>query len=710
MPDDITSSRVDAFATLHSELMTVFKMTRTTYTCRGTVAALLCAVSGHAIAQQDSAPAAISLDPILVEGTVFADGPMSTMLDPRDTQGSPAKDGGALMRAAPGVTSGRMGGHGLELVIRGQQQNQLNIIDAGSFTYGACPNRMDPPTAMASFNRADRVVIEKGYASVTHGPGGSGGTVRLERDAPDLDGEDRLTGRVTGGVSSNGGGQDMALRYTMDLGKGVYTQGSAEVTSAGNYEDGSGRTVRSAFDQKSAGLTLGYVGQNSELAFDAEYDLAEDILFPGAGMDSPFDETITYRLRGGVDVDMGALTRVEGTLYHSAVDHVMDNYSLRPVGGMAMRTPATSDTTGGKLEARLSFGATEAKLGVDFQSNTREATVFGGPPAAIGRIEANDPALLRFRIWPDVTIAQTGLYFESETDLTNATALTLGLRYDHVKAKADTAGVPTAAGVTPNMMYAAQYGTTFATARTEDNIGGLVRLEHALNDDTLIFAGLSRSVRTADATERAIARMGWVGNPDIDPEKHHQLDVGVQMDRGAWYLDANAYVDWVDDYILRDQFSVAGVTTYRNVSAQLAGIEIAAGWEHRGWEIWGDATYTYGENTTDNRAIAQIPPLHGQVSVAYGQDRWRTGARVNWATEQDRIDISRDPGTTSGYATLDLFGSYDLTDDVVLLAGIDNVTDKTYANHLSRANIFDPTVTQVNEPGRTLYISIDARF
>jgi len=241
-------------------------------------------------------------------------------------------------------------------------------------------------------------------------------------------------------------------------------------------------------------------------------------------------------------------------------------------------------------------------------------------------------------------------------------------------------------------------------------VGGLIRLEHYLNEDTMVFAALSRSVRTADATERAMARPNWVGNPDIDPENHHQLDLGVQIDKGSWYLDANAYADWVQDFILRDQFSVAGVTTYRNVDAQLAGVEIAAGWAQGNWEIWGDATYTYGENTSDNRALAQIPPLQGQFSVAYGRDGWRGGARMNWATEQERIDPSRDPGTTSGYATLDLFGSYAVSENATLLAGINNVTDETYANHLSRSNIFDPMVTQVNEPGRTIYVKLEATF
>ncbi len=677
--------------------------------CLGTHALLLCTISELALAQE-LGQTAIALDPIIVEGAIIADGPMSIALDPRLAIIAPASDGAEMLRQVPGVTSGRMGGHGLELVIRGQQQNQINVIDAGSFSYGACPNRMDPPTARASFNRADEIIVQKGYATVTNGPGGSGGAVILKRNPPEMDQEVAFSGAISAGISSNWGGRDLAGRFTYDLGNGLYLQGAGEVNSADNYKDGSGREVRSAYDQRSAGVTLGYVGTGIDLAFDLEYDLAEDVLFPGAGMDSPFDETYTYRLRGGVDVAMGALHRIEGTLYYSTVDHVMDNYSLRPVGAMAMRVPATSDTGGGKLEGHFTFGATEAKIGVDYQSNNRNATAFMGAPGMIPLLEVENPARAAFLMWPDVTIAQTGIYAETETALSTATSLIAGLRYDYVKADAGKAAVTPALGAAPNTYYTAQYGTDFNASRDEHNVGGLLRLEHDLTEDTMVFAALSRSVRTADATERAMARPNWVGNPDIDPEKHHQLDLGVQIDKGAWYLNVNAYADWVQDFILRDQFSVAGVTTYRNVDAQLAGLEIAAGWAQGNWEIWGDATYTYGENTSDNMALAQIPPLQGQVSVAYGKDGWRGGARVNWATEQDRIDPFRDPGTTSGYATLDLFGSYALSGKATLLAGINNVTDETYANHLSRSNLFDATVTQVNEPGRTIYVKLEAAF
>ena len=172
-------------------------------------ALLLCSLSTIALAQADTASAPeIDLGEIVVQ----ADKPLATAnsyeFTPVGQMSVPAADGGALLSSAPGVTAGRMGGHGLELVIRGQSQNQLNIIDGGSFTFGGCPNRMDPPTSIASVARADKIIVERGYASVTHGPGGSGGTVILEREAPEFEENERWAGEFRSGITSNSNTHD----------------------------------------------------------------------------------------------------------------------------------------------------------------------------------------------------------------------------------------------------------------------------------------------------------------------------------------------------------------------------------------------------------------------------------------------------------------------------------------------------------------------
>jgi iron complex outermembrane receptor protein len=62
---------------------------------------------------------------------------------------------------------------------------------------------------------------------------------------------------------------------------------------------------------------------------------------------------------------------------------------------------------------------------------------------------------------------------------------------------------------------------------------------------------------------------------------------------------------------------------------------------------------------------------------------------------------------------LSLHGGYRINPKLALTAGIDNLLDATYAEHISRAGVnipdFEPT-EQVNEPGRTYWIKATARF
>ena len=90
-------------------------------------------------------------------------------------------DGGDLLNSVVGVSSGRLGGHGTDPVIRGQQQTQLNIITDGAMVHGGCPSRMDPPSSFVDPATFESITILKGYQSVRYGAGGTGGTVIFDR-------------------------------------------------------------------------------------------------------------------------------------------------------------------------------------------------------------------------------------------------------------------------------------------------------------------------------------------------------------------------------------------------------------------------------------------------------------------------------------------------------------------------------------------------
>jgi iron complex outermembrane receptor protein len=283
----------------------------------------------------------------------------------------------------------------------------------------------------------------------------------------------------------------------------------------------------------------------------------------------------------------------------------------------------------------------------------------------------------------------------------------------------------------PNQLYALYYNGAQADKKRDDNIGGLLRLEHDLaRINGTLFAGVSRSVRTPDASERYLASNGsmtmpaWVGNPDIDSEKHHQVELGIVLHGSRWDAEGSVYYNDVDDFILRDRRDdvpmAPEASIYRNIDATLYGGELRLGYRWSdNWRSHFGLAYVRAKNDTDDRDIAQTPPLEGTISLDYSAGDWDAGARVRAAAQQTKVDTTSSTGIegdgldvrkTPGWGVLDLYARYELNDNLTVDVGVDNLFDKNYAQHLNRANAFDPTQVQVNEPGRSAWLAISAAF
>lgn len=677
--------------------------------------ALLACASTSALAAEPTPAVIVEADRLTTPATV------EQLLDLTNLR--PTADAGDYLGSLPGVSTGRIGGHGTEITIRGQSQDRLAVINDGSYTFGACPNRMDPPTSTAALDSTDVVTVRRGYQSVIDGPPAPGGTILMERLTPEFTGLE-ATGTLSSGIESNGGLRFGSANVTAGTAAG-YMRGNAGIRRAEDYEDGDGHAVRTGFKQMNGGLEGGWTyAPGSVLSLGVERDLVRDALFAGAGMDAPFSGTTTTRANWRHEAQASGLLRaVEGGLYASKVDHRMDNYSLRPVAGpMKMLTLSESDTSGGRLAAELEIAGAQVTLGVDHRMNTRDALSLAGMA-----MMATAPTTVVGYTWPDMEIADSGLFAEATMPMTATTTLTAGARLDVVQADAGKADAAPGANPTARQMYTQYYGET-DVSREEANLSGLLRLDHDLGGGLSTWVGASRAVRTADATERGITRNAgansWVGNPGLAPEKHHQIDAGMAVRGDVWAVEAAGWGDWVSDYITRDtargQDGVLmsnGAAIYRNVDAVIAGLELGGDWRPRPeWRLSANATYTWGENTSDGRALYQIPPLQGRIEAAWEPGDWGVGSRLRWATTQTRIDADvtdgagLDAGKTSGYGAVDLFASYAGFDGLELRGGISNLFDQTYASHLSRSNGIDPQMVQVNDPGRSFYLQGKVSF
>ena len=615
-------------------------------------------------------------------------------------------DGGDFLKQLNGVSGSRFGGRGIEPIIRGQSQTQVNVLLDGAYLHGGCPNRMDPPTSYAALETYEKVTVEKGVQTLQHGSGGSGGTVLFERDTrSNIDPEDGLSGKASLSGTSNGVKHDLSVDVTKASEKG-YVRVFAQDREADNYKDGDGKEVRSSYQHKQGGIVLGVTPTaDRTIEYSYENNDFDDALYPGAGMDSPTEKADIHRLKYQDKFD-GAVKSIDAEAYVSNVEHVMDNYSLRPQPVTKMSVPTTSDTTGGKLALKSNIGNTEVTYGVNVQNRERNATMKN---ITTGKD--------MFLLWPEATTDQTGVFAEAETPMGEGSKLKYGVRVDQVKANAAKADVKLANNTSANQRYSTVYGTT-AKEKNETNVGALLRYEKALNDRTTVFTGLSRSVRTADETERYINNSNWTGNPDIKPEKHNQFDLGIAQQRGNVRWTGSVFADKVDDFILRDQKMVAGTNTtvYRNVEADILGAELGASAKLTDKvTLSGDIAHVRRTNTTDNRAISQTPADNGKIQLDYNGAKWGAGTRVRFASNQDRIDTlsGLDAGKTPGYGVLDAYGRYSISKNTKVRFGVDNVFDKTYAEHVNRKNadlLNNPQALRVNEAGRTTWLKLETEF
>lgn len=619
-------------------------------------------------------------------------------------QPAPVTDGGELLKSVNGLSGSRMGGRAIDPIIRGQKQTAVNVLLDGAYLHGGCPNRMDPPTTYTAVDSYDWITVIKGNRTVQYGSGGSGGTVLFERKWPEFN-DQPVTGSVSSSYETNGEKWEMAADVAAGSDKG-YIRVIGHTAEGSNYEDGNGDDVRAGYKSQSGTLMGGYaISNNTRIQGSFEKTEETDVLFPGAGMDSPYARAENIRLKLDHTFTEGSLKTLKAEVYRSDVEHMMDNYSLREfTATMKMDAPSTSDTQGGRIVLTGITNRIDWLAGIDLQDNTRNANQ--QLPMMMDKIAGIQ--------WPDANIRQIGVFAEAEKALNASNRLKAGLRVDQVEASASrsdeafTGGMM--AGKTPENLYG-----TDNVDQTETNIGGFGQWSHSINSlfqwDTIV----SRSVRTADATERYIATSKWIGNPELKPEKHHQLEGILSVNMGAAKGSVSGWVNKVDDYILRS--NVTGKDRYTNVDATLMGIEAEA--SHRinaNWLFSTQLAWLKGENDDNGEALSQISPLELRAKAHYLQNNWQAGLELVSAAKQSDVCLNTDTDcggqdvqATPSYWVANLDAQYHLQENLTLDAGINNLLDKAYSLHESRGDA-NSELTQVAEPGRSLWVKAHYRF
>lgn len=622
----------------------------------------------------------------------------------------PTHDAGELLRSVTGMTALRRGGRGFEPIIRGQTQSNLNVISNGAFNYGACPGRMDPPTTYIGVDSFDSVQVIKGHRSVIYGAGGSGGTLLFEHLRPKF-AQHSVQGSIVSGYTSNSDLTSLSADVAAGGEKG-YVRVFVANKNSDNYEDGNGNNVASSFESNSFGIVAGIdLTEADYLEFSHKRADENDIWYAGNNMDAVFADSRTSTIKWHHHQAVGLLDEIEMTLYRSDVQHLMDNYTVRNRNTMAngMAAPSSSDTWGGRILTTIDTERAKWRAGVDYRANDRNATLYRD----IGK--NGNYNILVSRMWPDVQQRQTGVFAELDYRNSDKDSLRLGLRVDEFDSSAEDAtllaGMMGAA--TPTTLYQ-QFYSSSETDRDHSDVSLVLGWDRTLDTDALFSVNLSRSVRTPDATEQWIARsaMGsfWVGNPQLQPEVHQQLDLTLMQNTEAIEWSATVFYDEIEDYI--ERYTSGSANLYRNINASLYGVELD-GNVRLGDRLEARVGVSYVRGDGDNGDLARISPLQARTNLDYTHDHWAMGVEWILSVRQSHYDPDIDVNAaTAGFGVLHLYGHWNITKQWVFEAGIENLLDNAYAYHVNAANAdpFNPQAVRVNEPGRQSWAKLRYRF
>ena len=669
---------------------------------------LCCALLASTVVADEHAAHSNELSPLVITA-IAPSSPLTVVTNPKDPrQPVPASDGGDYLKTIPGFALIRNGGTNGDPVLRGMFGSRLNILTNGGEMLGACPGRMDAPTSYISPETYDKLTVIKGPQSVLWGPGASAGTILFERE-PEHFGE--LGTRVNASLLAGSNGR---FDKTIDAAAGGplgYVRVIGNTAHSDDYKDGNGDTVPSRYDKWNGDIALGWTPDADTLLELTAGKGDGEARSAGRGMDGSQYQRESLGLRFEKSNIGDVLDKIEAQVYYNYADHVMDNYTLRtPSGTGMMAGPMASNvdrrTLGARIKATWRWADYQLISGIDAQTNEHRKRMGMGIDTYKEQNWSKDADFHNYGAFGELT------WYAAERD-----RVITGARLDRASAKDYRARLGSGMMSKPN--------PTLDQTRADTLPSGFVRYEHDLADSpTTLYAGLGHVQRFPDYWELFSPSSGPAGSVNafeaIKPEKTTQLDAGLQYKSEKTEAWASMYVGEIRDYILFDYSG--GASQAQNINARIMGGELGAAYQlTSNWKADATLAYAWGKNTTDGKALPQMPPLDTRMGLTYSEDDWSAGALWRVVAPQGRIDrnagnvVGKDFDKSAGFGVFSLNGAYRINKNLKVSAGVDNLLDKNYSEHLNMAGnagygypANDPT--PINEPGRTLWTKVDVSF
>ncbi|MBL4544406.1 MAG: TonB-dependent receptor [Oceanicaulis sp.] len=154
---------------------------------------------------------------------------------------------------------------------------------------------------------------------------------------------------------------------------------------------------------------------------------------------------------------------------------------------------------------------------------------------------------------------------------------------------------------------------------------------------------------------------------------------------------------------------------FSNVDARLYGIDADFGLVLTpSWRLDGVLTYVRGERDDVDDDLYRITPASLRLSATYEQAVWSATVETLMVAEQDKVSAENSELETPGHVVLNAYGRWAVNDRVSLSAGVENILDQPYRDHLAGYNrnsgLGVPVGERLPGAGAGVWLRLNTRF
>ncbi|MGE0076307.1 MAG: TonB-dependent receptor [Bacteroidales bacterium] len=654
-----------------------------------------------------------------------------------------------VLATEPGIAMGSDGVWATSINIRGLSENRLVTLIDG--------NRVETATdltaslSMVDVNDIDRVEIVKGAQSSLYGTGAMGGIVNIFTKDGHFANSPYVSGNLTSGFAS----ANKLYTEHADVSTGSnkwYVRLSGTYNNADDIRTPEGTLPNSQFETSNVSAKVGVKPFNHHmLKIQFQRNWSTDVGIPG-GSAFPGPATATYtdisRQLFAASYEITDVTDKLQSLKISYFNQFIERdvamnpntvtTATLPNGNTQQVTPTLVSpvgehlTHGAQLQSTWSLSEANTLIaGADawarWLNTERKKYITAEVFNPSGTLLVTNYLVKGETPIPNSMFGSAGIFAQDEAKLLNdKLTLILGGRVDGIYVKNDsvfdvdyiiTNGV---INNSPTKRLVFEEGTEKAISWSA-NAGATYKLFKDID----ISANIARSFRSPSLEERFkyidLGNLVRLGDPTLKPEKGYSADLGLKVWNPKFNLQIGTFANWISDMIVETPSEfiytlTTGVTDTlpalinANVSkAFLYGFDFGAQYNiYSGVVVFASGTYVRGKDTEADTNLPQIPPMNGRFGVRYSYPKLGSAElTLVGAAKQDKVADGE--SETGGYTRLDLavnsakinIGSTKLQ----LFAGVDNITDRKYTNHLA-TNRGSISV----EPGRNIYLRANFSF